>query len=69
MATKTPAKKQSSKITVLLSDEEYGRFDAYCEAQGFKKSTLIARLIREYLDAQRFSIQRVLPLSTSGTAR
>jgi hypothetical protein len=68
MVRKT-AKKKPSKITVLLDAEEYGRFDAYCEAQGFKKSTLIARLIRDYLDGQRFAVQRDLPLNSSGTAR
>lgn len=60
MVRKTTAKKPS-KITVLLDTDEYGRFDAYCETQGFKKSTLIARLIREHLDAAHFQMQRSLP--------
>ena len=34
------------KITVPLDSEEFDRFDAYCQERGFKKSTLIARLIR-----------------------
>ena len=38
------------KISVLLDVEEFHRFDAYCKEQGFKKSTLIARLIRDHLD-------------------
>ena len=38
------------KISVLLDAQEFQRFDAYCKQQGFKKSTLIARLIRDYLD-------------------
>lgn len=50
-----------SKITVLLDPDEFQRFEAYCESQGFKKSTLIARLIREHLDAARFQMQRALP--------
>ena len=54
--------KKPSKITVLLDPEEFGRFEAYCESQGFKKSTLIARLIREHLDAARYQVQRTLPL-------
>ncbi len=48
--------KQPSKITVLLDPEEFGRFEAYCESQGFKKSTLIARLIREYLDTVGYRV-------------
>jgi hypothetical protein len=51
--------KQPSKITVLLDPEEFSRFEAYCESQGFKKSTLIARLIREYLDTAGFHVDRV----------
>lgn len=59
-----------SRISVLLDDEEYGRFHAYCVSQGFKKSTLIARLIREHLDASRFQVQKTLPLAApAGGAR
>jgi hypothetical protein len=39
------------KVTVLLSDAEFHAFDRYCMANGFKKSTLIARLIRAHLEA------------------
>jgi hypothetical protein len=40
----------TKKVTVLLADDEFDRFDAYCEERGFKKSTLIARLVRDLLD-------------------
>jgi len=46
------------KISVLLGSDEFQRFEAYCERQGHKKSTLIARLIREHLDAARSQAQR-----------
>ena len=52
-------RQKPSKITVLLDPEEFGRFEAYCESQGFKKSTLIARLIREHLDMAGFHAGRV----------
>jgi hypothetical protein len=42
------------KITVLLKPGEFSRFDAYCEEMGYKKSPLIARLIREYLNHEGF---------------
>ena len=45
------------KISVLLALGEAERFEAYCEARGFKKSTLIARLIREHLDREGFQTQ------------
>jgi hypothetical protein len=48
------AKKNPSKITVLLSDEEFERFDGYCRDRGFKKSTLIARLVRQFLDLEGY---------------
>jgi len=52
--------KAEKRVQVLLSDDEAERFDAYCHAHGFKKSTLIARLIREHLDRERFPDQRSL---------
>ena len=51
-----------NKITVLLDCEEYERFTAYCQDLGFKKSTLIARLIREHLDSKGSEAQQQLPL-------
>jgi hypothetical protein len=48
------AKKSPSKISVLLSDQEYERLDAYCRDRGYKKSTLVARLIRQYLDMEGY---------------
>lgn len=47
--------KTPNKVTVLLQTAEFRRFDAYCKSRGFKKSTLIARLVREHLDAERFT--------------
>ena len=45
------------KITVLLDSEEFDRFDASCQERGFKKSTLIARLIPDHLDESAFDGQ------------
>lgn len=42
------------KFTVLLEARQSERFDAYCRDRGFKKSTLVARLIREHLDSEGF---------------
>lgn len=47
----------NAKISVLLEPSEASRFDAYCRTRGFKKSTLIARLIRDHLDHERFEGQ------------
>lgn len=58
-----------TKITVLLADSEFDRFDAYCEAHGFKKSTLICRLIREYLEAENFQMQKALPLQSESSGK
>ena len=49
------ARRTAGKITVLLNPEEFDRFDAFCRDRGFKKSTLIARLIRQYLDLEGYS--------------
>jgi len=58
-----------ARVQVLMSREEAERFEGYCQERGFKKSTLIARLIREHLDQERYRPQRVLPLlsPTSGS--
>jgi macrodomain Ter protein organizer (MatP/YcbG family) len=50
----------SAKISVLLDPAEANRFDAYCRSRGFKKSTLIARLIRDHLDSEKFDSQTSL---------
>ena len=41
-----------NKITVILMPEEFDRFDRFCAEKGFKKSTLIAKMIRELLDKE-----------------
>jgi hypothetical protein len=69
MVPKTLTIKKPSKITVLLDTDEFGRFDAYCDAQGFKKSTLIARLIREHLDTEKFGMQQKLAISAANAER
>ena len=51
---------ETMRINVLLPKTEGVRFEAYCRQRGHKKSTLIARLIREYLDAERFQLQQDL---------
>ncbi|MDP6530924.1 MAG: hypothetical protein QF375_03460 [Arenicellales bacterium] len=43
-----------------MSDEEAERFANYCRDRGFKKSTLIARLIREHLDREGYELQKSL---------
>ena len=53
------------KITVILLPEEFKRFDAYCQQQGFKKSPLIARLIRDHLASVGFSSQSEPALSAT----
>lgn len=50
------------KVTVLLSEDEFARFDSYCKARGYKKSSLIARLVREHMDEEGFQVQMALPI-------
>lgn len=51
------ARGDKRQVTVLLEPKDDERFSAYCEQRGFKKSTLIVRLIREHLDDERFAAQ------------
>ena len=62
------AKKTQTKISVLLSDAEYARLDAYCHDRGYKKSTLVARLIRQYLDMEGYGGQPSTPFGRWGRA-
>ena len=55
------------KISVLLDSKEFDRFDAYCQERGFKKSTLIARLIRDHLDEGVFDGQPRPPTNQDST--
>ncbi len=48
------------KVSVILPEEDANRFSAYCKSMGYKKSTLIARLIREHMDHENFRLQRSL---------
>ena len=51
------AREHKKQVTVLLEHQEDRRFSAYCEEKGYKKSTLIARLVREHLDREGFHSQ------------
>ncbi len=43
------------RVQVLMSKREADRFNTYCREKGYKKSPLIARLVREYLDRETSS--------------
>ena len=47
----------AARIQVLLGDGDAQRFQAYCRQKGHKKSTLVARLIREHLEREQFTYQ------------
>lgn len=48
------------RVQVLMPRPEADRFDNYCREKGYKKSPLIARLVREYLAKETLSPQRDL---------
>lgn len=52
------------RVQVLLSPVEAERLDGYCREKGHKKSTLIARLVREHLDREGFPDQPDLFVTT-----
>lgn len=45
------------RIQVLMNRPEAERFERFCATRGHKKSTLIARLIRDHLDREGFAAQ------------
>lgn len=48
------------RVQVLMKPDEADRFERYCQQRGHKKSTLIARLIRDHLDDENFQPQAEL---------
>lgn len=46
-----------ARIQVILNLPDTERFERFCEARGHKKSTLIARLVRDHLDREEFASQ------------
>lgn len=42
------------RVQVLMRPGDAAAFERYCENLGFKKSTLIARLIREHLEREGY---------------
>jgi hypothetical protein len=56
--------KKSVKVSVLLDEDLYRIFEEYCRRNGFKKSTLAARLIREHLSAVGFTVQTQFPFKS-----
>lgn len=49
-----------ARIQVLMPPEDADRFEEYCRERGFKKSTLIVRLVREHLEHENFKPQHEL---------
>ena len=45
-------KLKNRKITVLLEETEFKKFEDYCAQKGHKKSTLISKLISDHLDKE-----------------
>jgi hypothetical protein len=52
--TKGDSMSRPVRVQVLMRPDDARRFERYCDAQGHKKSTLIARLIREYLEREGY---------------
>ena len=45
------------RVSVLVSREDYSRLETYCAQQGAKKSTLISKILREFLDQKNVPVQ------------
>ncbi len=50
---RTHAPVAPARVMVLLPADDAERFTVYCSRNGFKKSTLIARLVREHLEREK----------------
>jgi len=59
--------RRTCKVTVLLDRDDFERLDRYCSEFAFKKSTLIARLVKEYLSREGFDAEKSRTTSTRPT--
>jgi hypothetical protein len=57
------------KVSVLLPPLDFDRLEAYCAETGHKKSPLIARLLRDHLNAEGFELQSDAPSERSPAKR
>lgn len=57
MSSRRTSEPRQHRISVLLDPDLGHRFEAFCDERGHKKSTLIARLIREHLDSEQYQVQ------------
>lgn len=60
---------ETTRIQVLMPTGEAQRFEAYCHEKGHKKSTLIARLVREHLTREGFAAQTAMILEPTPSDR
>lgn len=67
--TTTSKSENTMKVSVILPDDDALRFEHYCKSKGFKKSTLIVRLIREHIDNENFVVEQPLLLNEQGTEK
>jgi hypothetical protein len=44
---------RQKKVSVLLNESDYEKFEFFCLQRGHKKSTLISKLIRDFLTSER----------------
>ena len=55
------------RVQVLMRPQEADVFERYCADRGHKKSTLIARLVREHLEREGYGASR--PRAVAGPSR
>jgi len=48
---------KNRKITVLVAPQKFEKFSNFCEQQGYKKSTLINKLISDFLNTEEKKIR------------
>lgn len=58
---------ETVRVQVLMGPQDADRFQRYCLDRGHKKSTLIARLVREHLEREGYGIAK--PRAVAGRAR
>lgn len=58
-------KKEATRLSVLLDPPTSELFDSFCKERALKKSTYVAKLIKDQMRVEGFSLQTEIPISQS----
>ena len=62
MSTKKSPVRHNKPLGLWVEPALFDRFDAYCKANGFNKSGIVERLLRQLMDGNLFSFDELVEI-------